>query len=127
VILGSGVDLCEVPRMEAAVVRYGSRFLERIFTAREIAYADRKANRFERYAARFAAKEAGMKALGTGWHGGIAWRDFEVVNLPSGRPTLEFHGRAAEVAAKLGVRQVALSLTHTKEQALAMVVLEGDA
>ena len=126
-ILGSGVDLCEVPRMEAAVVRYGSRFLERIFTAREIAYADRKANRFERYAARFAAKEAGMKALGTGWHGGIAWRDFEVVNLPSGRPTLEFHGRAAEVAAKLGVRHVALSLTHTKEQALAMVVLEGDA
>lgn len=125
-ILGSGVDLCEVPRIEAAVARYGSRFLERIFTAREIAYADRKANRFERYAARFAAKEAGMKALGTGWHGGIAWRDFEVVNLPSGRPTLNFHGRAAEVAAKLGVRHVALSLTHTKEQALAMVVLEGE-
>jgi len=125
VILGSGVDLCEVPRIEAAVARYGSRFLERIFTAREIAYADRKANRFERYAARFAAKEAGMKALGTGWHGGIAWRDFEVVNLPSGRPTLNFHGRAAEVAAKLGVRHVALSLTHTKEQALAMVILEG--
>jgi len=127
VILGSGVDLCEVPRIEAAVARYGSRFLERIFTAREIAYADRKANRFERYAARFAAKEAGMKALGTGWHGGIAWRDFEVVNLPSGRPTLNFHGRAAEVAAKLGVRHVALSLTHTKEQALAMVILEGEA
>lgn len=125
-ILGSGVDLCEVPRIEAAVARYGSRFLERIFTAREIAYADRKANRFERYAARFAAKEAGMKALGTGWHGGIAWRDFEVVNLPSGRPTLNFHGRAAEIAAKLGVRSVALSLTHTKEQALAMVVLEGE-
>lgn len=126
-ILGSGVDLCEVPRIEAAVARYGGRFLERIFTAREIAYADRKANRFERYAARFAAKEAGMKALGTGWHGGITWRDFEVVNLPSGRPTLNFHGRAAEVAAKLGVRHVALSLTHTKEQALAMVILEGDA
>ena len=125
-ILGSGVDLCEVPRIEAAFERYGSRFLERIFTPREIAYADRKANRFERYAARFAAKEAGMKALGTGWRG-VAWQDFEVVNLPSGRPTLEFHGRAAEVAAKLGVRSVALSLTHTKEQALAMVVLEGDA
>ena len=126
-ILGSGVDLCEVPRIEAAVARYGSRFLERIFTAREIAYANRKANRFERYAARFAAKEAGMKALGVGWTGGIAWRDFEVVNLPSGRPTLAFHGRAAELAAKLGVRQVALSITHTKEQALAMVILEGDA
>ena len=126
-ILGSGVDLCEVPRIEAAIARYGSHFLERIFTEREIAYADRKANRFERYAARFAAKEAGMKALGVGWTGGIAWRDFEVVNLPSGRPTLNFHGRAAEVAAKLGVRHVALSLTHTKEQALAMVILEGEA
>ena len=126
-ILGSGVDICEVPRIEASIARHGSRFLERIFTTREIAYADRKANRFERYAARFAAKEAGMKALGTGWTGGIAWRDFEVVNLPSGRPTLTFHGRAAEIAAKLGVRHVALSLTHTKEQALAMVILEGDA
>ena len=126
-ILGSGVDLCEVPRIEAAVARYGRRFLERIFTAKEIAYADLKANRFERYAARFAAKEAGMKALGIGWTGGVTWHDFEVVNLPSGRPTLNFHGRAAEVAAKLGVRHVALSLTHTKEQALAMVVLEGEA
>jgi len=127
VILGSGVDLCEVPRIEAAVARYGSRFLHRIFTGREIAYADSKANRFERYAARFAAKEAGMKALGVGWTGGITWQDFEVINLSSGRPTLKFHGRAAEVAAKLGVRHVALSITHTKEQALAMVILEGEA
>ena len=126
-ILGSGVDICEVPRIQASIARYGNRFLERIFTAREIAYANRKANRFERYAARFAAKEAGMKALGTGWTGGIAWRDFEVINLPSGRPTLAFHGQAAEIAAKLGVRNVALSLTHTKEQALAMVILEGEA
>jgi holo-[acyl-carrier protein] synthase len=124
VILGSGVD-CEVPRIEAAIVRYGRRFLERIFTPKEIAYADSKANRSERYAARFAAKEAGMKALGTGWRGGIAWRDFEVANLSSGRPTLQFHGRAAEIAAKLGVHHVALSITHTKEQALAMVILEG--
>jgi holo-[acyl-carrier protein] synthase len=126
VILGSGVDLCEVPRIEAAIARYGPRFLNRIFTAREIAYAEEKANRFERYAARFAAKEAGMKALGTGWHG-VAWRDFEVVNLPSGRPTLEFHGHAAEIAAKRRVRHVSLSLTHTNEQALAMVILEGEA
>ena len=126
-ILGSGVDLCEVPRIEEAIARHGRRFLERIFTPNEITYADRKANRAERYAARFAAKEAGMKALGTGWRGGIAWRDFEVVNLPSGRPTLHFHGRAAEIAAKLGVRRVALSITHTKEQALAMVILEDGA
>jgi holo-[acyl-carrier protein] synthase len=126
-ILGSGVDLCEVSRIEAAITRHGRRFLERVYTEREIAYAESKANRFERYAARFAAKEAGMKALGTGWRGGVAWRDFEVANLPSGRPTLRFHGRAAEIAGKLGVGRIALSMTHTKEQALAMVVLENGA
>jgi holo-[acyl-carrier protein] synthase len=125
-ILGSGVDLCEVSRIEAAITRHGRRFLERIFTPLEIAYADGRANRFERYAARFAAKEAGMKALGIGWHG-VAWRDFEVSNLPSGRPTLNFHGRAAAIATKLGVQRVALSLTHTKQQALAMVILEREA
>jgi holo-[acyl-carrier protein] synthase len=124
-IVGSGVDLCEVPRIEQAIARHGQKFLERIFTPGEIVYANRKANRSERYAARFAAKEAGMKALGTGWTGGIAWRDFEVINLPSGRPTLRFHGKAAEIAAKLGVRNVALSLTHTREQAMAVVILEA--
>ncbi len=108
--------------MEAA---HGSRLRERVFTSREIAYAERKANRFERYAARFAAKEAGMKALGTGWRGGVAWQDFEVKNLPSGRPTLEFHGKAKEIAERLGVRNIALSLTHTAEQAMAMVILES--
>jgi holo-[acyl-carrier protein] synthase len=123
-ILGSGVDLCEVPRIEAAIARYGRRFVERIYTPLEIAYAESKANRFERFAARFAAKEAGMKALGTGWRGGITWKDFEVANLPSGRPTLRFHGKAAEIAARLGVKRVALSITHTKDQALAMVILE---
>ena len=124
-IVGSGVDLCEVARIETAITRHGRRFLERVYTAKEIAYAESKANRFERYAARFAAKEAGMKALGTGWRGGIAWQDFEVSNLPSGRPTLRFHGKAAEIATKMGVAQVALSITHTRDQALAMVVLEG--
>ena len=127
-IVGSGVDLAEVPRIREAIERFGDRFVRRVYTAAEIAYVERRrAGRFERYAARFAAKEAGMKALGVGWTGGVTWHDFEVVNLPSGRPTLNFHGRAAEVAAKLGVRHVALSLTHTREQALAMVVLEGEA
>ena len=125
VIIGSGVDLCEVPRIEQAIARYGERFVARIFTPREIAYANRKANRAERFAARFAAKEAGMKAIGTGWRHGITWQDFEVTNLPSGRPTLQFHGRAAEVAEKLGVRNIALSLTHTREQAMAIVILES--
>jgi holo-[acyl-carrier protein] synthase len=123
-ILGSGVDLCEVPRIEAAIARYGRRFVERIYTPLEIAYAESKANRFERFAARFAAKEAGMKALGTGWRGGITWKDFEVANLPSGRPTLRLRGKAAEIATGLGVKNVALSITHTKDQSLAMVILE---
>jgi holo-[acyl-carrier protein] synthase len=124
VIIGTGIDLCEVDRMRQAIERHGNRFLRRIFTQREIQYVERKFNRFERYAARFAAKEAGMKALGTGWHGGITWHDFEVANLPSGKPTLRLSGRAAEVAAGLGVTSVALSLTHTKETGMAFVVLE---
>jgi len=124
VIIGTGVDLAEVDRIRAAIERHGARFIERIYTPAEIAYVERKANRYERYAARFAAKEAGMKALGTGWHG-VRWRDFEVANLPSGRPTLRFHGAAARIADQLGVQNVAISLTHTATQALAYVILEA--
>jgi len=124
VIVGSGVDLCEVHRIKEAITRHGRRFVERIYTPREIAYAESKANLYERYAARFAAKEAGMKALGTGWHGGVRWRDFEVTNLPSGRPTLQFHGKAAEFAQKLGVENISLSMTHTSLQGMALVILE---
>jgi holo-[acyl-carrier protein] synthase len=124
-ILGTGVDLAEVDRVRTAVERYGDRFVRRIFTEAEIAYVERKANKYERYAARFAAKEAGMKAIGTGWRGGVRWQDFEVANLRSGRPTLALHGVAALVAERLGVRTVHLSLTHTAATAMAVVVLEG--
>jgi holo-[acyl-carrier protein] synthase len=123
-IVGTGVDLAEVPRIEACIGRFGARFIERIYTRGEIAYVERKANRFERYAARFAAKEAGMKAIGTGWRRGVRWQDFEVANLPSGKPTLWFHGVAAEFARSLGVRNVSLSLTHTREFGMAHVILE---
>jgi holo-[acyl-carrier protein] synthase len=123
-IVGSGVDLCEVERIKDAISRHGRRFVERIYTEGEIKYAESKANLYERFAARFAAKEAGMKALGTGWHGGVRWRDFEVANLPSGRPTLHFHGKAAEYAQKLGVETISLSITHTRLEALALVILE---
>jgi holo-[acyl-carrier protein] synthase len=125
VIVGLGIDLAEVDRIRAAIERHGSRFTDRIYTAEEIAYVERKANRYERYAARFAAKEAGMKAIGTGWKRGVRWHDFEVMNLPSGRPTLRLHGIAARIAERLGVRNVALSLTHTAEQGLAIVILES--
>jgi holo-[acyl-carrier protein] synthase len=83
-----------------------------------------KANCYERFAARFAAKEAGMKALGTGWRRGLTWRDLEVTNFASGRPALTFHGKAAEIAERLGVHNVSLSITHTAGQAMAMVILE---
>ncbi len=123
-IVGTGTDLAEVPRIRASIERFGAKFTDRIFTPGEIAYVERKANKFERYAARFAAKEAGMKAIGTGWKHGVTWRDFEVVNLLSGRPTLRLHGVAATVAGKLGVRNIALSLTHTKDLGMAHVILE---
>jgi len=123
-ILGTGVDLAEVPRLRSAIERHGQRFIQRIYTPLEIAYVERKANRFERYAARFAAKEAGMKAIGTGWRHGVLWRDFEISNLPSGQPTLKLHGVASQIAEKLGVRRISLSLTHTAELAMAHVILE---
>ena len=123
-ILGTGVDLAEVARIREAIERHGPRFIQRIYTPLEIAYVERKANRFERYAARFAAKEAGMKAIGTGWKGGVRWQDFEVSNLPSGQPTLRLYGVASRVAEKLGVRRVSLSITHTAELAMAHVILE---
>ena len=124
-IVGTGIDLAEVNRIGAAIERYGNRFLDRIYTAAEIAYVERKANRHERYAARFAAKEAGMKAIGTGWRRGGRWKDFEVINLASGRPTLQLHGVAAKVADTMHVRHIALSLTHTALQGMAIVILEA--
>jgi holo-[acyl-carrier protein] synthase len=124
-IVGTGIDIAEVPRIRQSIERFGDRFLQRIYTPGEIRYCESKANRAERYAARFAAKEAAMKALGTGWNHGVRWRDCEVVRQPGGRPTISFHGKAAEFAAKLGVKNAALSLTHTAEQAMAQVILEN--
>jgi holo-[acyl-carrier protein] synthase len=105
--------------------RYGQRFLNKIYTAREKAYCLRKRNSAESFAARFAAKEAAAKALGTGISYGVTWLEIEVTREPSGRPGLQFHGRAAEIAAKLGVIHAALSLTHTDVLAMASVSLEG--
>ncbi len=123
-IVGTGIDIAEVPRIRQSIERFGDRFLQRVYTVGEIKYCDSKANRAERYAARFAAKEAAMKALGTGWNHGVRWRDCEVVRLPGGRPSISFHGKAAEFAIRLGVKNAALSLSHTAEQAIAQVILE---
>jgi holo-[acyl-carrier protein] synthase len=124
VVVGLGTDLIETRRVQESIDRFGERFLERIFTAGEIVYCTRKKNAAESFAARFAAKEAGAKALGTGISRGVSWKEFEVRREASGRPTLHLSGRAAELAAAMGVRRVHLSLTHSRELAIAMVVAE---
>jgi holo-[acyl-carrier protein] synthase len=123
-IVGLGIDIAEVDRIERAIRRYGQRFLQRVFTPAEIDYCQSKANAFERFAGRFAAKEAAMKAIGTGWRRGVAWRDFEVVREPSGRPIIRFSGVAAGFVERLGATRALVSITHTAAQAIAQVILE---
>lgn len=126
-IVGSGIDVAEIGRIRQSIARYGGRFLDRIFTPAEQAYCLRKRNAAESFAARFAAKEAAAKALGTGISRGVTWLEMEVAREFGGRPTLQFHGRAAERAAVMGVKHIALSITHTAELAMASVVLENGA
>jgi len=124
-VLGVGTDLIEIGRVEQSIERFGERFLERVFTPGEIAYCRRKKKHAaESFAARFAAKEAGAKALGTGISRGVGWKEIEVRREQGERPVLYLSGRAAERAAELGVRRVALSLTHSQELAMAVVVVE---
>lgn len=124
-IVGTGIDLAEIERIQKTIDRFGQRFLDRVYTAAEQEYCLRKRRSAESFAARFAAKEAGAKALGTGISRGVTWTEIEVVREASGRPSLKFHGRAAEMAQRLGVRNAALSLTHSNDTAMASVVLEG--
>ena len=124
-IVGLGVDIAEVGRVKAAIERHGEVFLRRLYTAREREYCERFKNKFERYAGRFAAKEAAMKALGTGWSRGVRWVDVEVVREKGGRPTIALAGEAAKVADRLGVQHIALSITHTADQAFAQVIFES--
>jgi len=116
--------MVEIGRIQQSVDRYGKRFLDRVYTATEQAYCLRKRKAAESLAARFAAKEAGAKALGTGISHGVSWLEIEVVRESSGKPTLRYHGRAAEFASRLGAARAALSITHTAMFALASVVLE---
>ncbi len=125
-ILGIGIDLAEIPRVQQAIERHGERFLQRVFTPAEIAYCRGFKDPSDRFAARFAAKEAAMKALGTGWRRGISWQDFEVTNAADGKPCLRLSGKALDVFRKLGGIQILLSLTHAETYALAQVVIEGN-
>jgi holo-[acyl-carrier protein] synthase len=125
-VIGVGTDLIEIERVEASIARFGRRFLERLFTPGEIAYCLKKKGSAESFAARFAAKEAGAKALGTGISRGVSWKEIEVRREPGERPTLHWSGRAAERAKTLGVVHTALSLTHSRTVAMAVVVVEGE-
>lgn len=124
-VIGIGTDLIEIERIAQSMERFGEAFLQRVFTPGEIAYCrQKKKTSAESFAARFAAKEAGAKALGTGISRGVGWREIEVTRLPGQRPELHFSGRAAEVAARLGIRRVSLSLSHSRSLSIAVVVAE---
>jgi holo-[acyl-carrier protein] synthase len=123
-VIGIGTDLMEIARIERSYRRFGQAFLNRVFTPGEIAYCMARKNYAESLTARFAAKEAGAKALGTGISRGVAWREFEVRRLPGQRPELHLSGRAAEIATQLGIRRLSLSLSHSKDQSIAVVIAE---
>jgi len=127
VIVGLGLDIAEIDRIEEAIGRHGVAIIERLFTPKEAAYCESHRNKFEHYAGRFAAKEAAMKALGTGWRAGVRWRDIEVVREPSGKPTLQLQGAARERADKMGVKNISLTITHSGNLALAAVIFENAA
>jgi holo-[acyl-carrier protein] synthase len=124
-LIGTGVDLIEIERIAHSIERYGERFLHRVYTEQEIAYCNRKRAGAESFAARFAAKEAGAKALGTGISHGVTWNEFQVGREPGGRPVLELSGRARLLAQELGVKAISLSLTHSRKLAMATVIMEG--
>jgi holo-[acyl-carrier protein] synthase len=123
-IIGIGLDATEIDRIEAAVARFGDRFLRRVFTEGEIAYATRRRNPAPHLAGRFAAKEAAMKALGTGHSQGVLWRDIEVVRV-SGPPQLRFHGGAARRFERMNAGGSLLTITHSQTLAIAQVMLLG--
>lgn len=124
-IVGMGIDIAEVPRIRAVIESRKERFLRRVYTPEEAAYCEQFKNKYERYAGRFAVKEAAMKALGTGWNRGVRWVDLEVVRARGGKPTLALKGEAKKIADSLGVKNIAVSITHTEEQAIAQVIFEG--
>ena len=124
-IVGIGVDIVEVDRMRSAIARYGDHFMRRVFTADEAAYCRLCAHPEQRFATRFAAKEAALKALGVGWTQGVQFTEVEVTNNALGAPFVTFRGRALELSEGLGVARIHVSLTHHKDFAIAQVLLEG--
>ncbi|HUV42074.1 MAG TPA: holo-ACP synthase [Sedimentisphaerales bacterium] len=120
--IAHGIDLVDCPRIEKMLKRHGQRFMERVFTPLEQNYADRNKNRVEKLAGRFAAKEAVLKLLGTGWQGKIAWTDIEVANNAAGQPQVSVSGEVKKIASKLGIKDISVSITHTANFAIASAI-----
>jgi holo-[acyl-carrier protein] synthase len=125
VVTGIGIDVIQNERIRDSIQRFGDRFLHRIYTEGEIEYCKKCAQPEIHYAARFAAKEAAFKALGTGWAAGVKWKDIEVVRQPSGKPDLHLHGEALARASSAGATRFQVSLTHDQLVSCAVVVLES--
>jgi holo-[acyl-carrier protein] synthase len=121
-IIAHGIDLVDFPRIKQMIERHGSRFLNRVFTEREQSDAEAVHNRIEKLAGRFAAKEAVLKLIGTGWRGKIAWTDIEIVNNATGQPCVNISGEVARIAEDAGVEQITISITHTSNFAIASAV-----
>jgi len=121
-IVAHGIDLVDCPRIEEMVARHGERFVQRIFTAAEQAYAEANKNKIEKLAGRFAAKEAILKLVGTGWRGKIAWTDIEIINNSSGQPEVTLGGEVGKIANRLGIKHISVSITHTANFAIASAV-----
>jgi len=121
-IVAHGIDLVDRPRIEEMVKRHGGRFLNRVFTEKEQAYAEANKDKIEKLAGRFAAKEAVLKLMGTGWRGKIAWTDIEVVNNSAGQPEVTLVGEVEKLADKLGIKHISVSITHTANFAIASAV-----
>ena len=125
-IVGIGTDIAECARIEKMLQRHGAHFLEHVFTDREIHYSSTKKRSSEHFAGRWAAKEAVLKALGTGWIGGISWKDVEVVNEIGGRPKIVLHGGASKIAEQLGITDLQISISHCTSYAIAYAVAVGE-
>lgn len=123
-IFGIGIDLVEIDRLKKSVVKFGDRFLNRLFTENEIKYCQSKSNSYQHFAVRFAAKEAFLKAIGTGLRDGITWHQIEIINDKQGKPSILTHDKCHEILEKLDVRNPKLSLSHIRQHGIAVVILE---
>jgi len=121
-ITAHGIDLVECGRLRRSIEAHGERFLTRVFTPAELAYCRGRKREIEHLAGRFAAKEAVLKVLGTGWRNGIAWTDVEVRNQPSGQPQVTLHGRCREIADQQGICRILISISHTSTHAIASAI-----